>query len=239
VWENPCADVEQAQTVIHRHLFGSLRGVTEPTAPLELVLAGDLTDYQDIWREQRRWHEQVVAGQVGGVVWLGQHSSVYTAGRRTEPWERPLDGTPVIDVDRGGKITWHGPGQLVGYPILRLPEPIDVVAHVRRIEALLIDVCAQLGVTGDRVPGRSGVWIPADMRGPDRKIAAIGIRVARGVTMHGFALNVDPDLGAFDRIVPCGIRDASVTSLARELGRDITVTTVLELVVPRLGDLLG
>jgi lipoyl(octanoyl) transferase len=213
--------------------------VTEHTAPLELVLAGDLTDYQDIWREQRRWHEQVVAGQVGGVVWLGQHASVYTAGRRTEPWERPLDGTPVIDVDRGGKITWHGPGQLVGYPILRLPEPIDVVAHVRRIEALLIDVCAQLGVTGDRVPGRSGVWIPADMRGPDRKIAAIGIRVARGVTMHGFALNVDADLGAFDRIVPCGIRDASVTSLARELGRDITVTTVLELVVPRLGDLLG
>jgi lipoyl(octanoyl) transferase len=213
--------------------------VTLPPAPLKLVLSEAPTDYQEIWHEQRRWHQQVVDNQVNAVVWLGQHASVYTAGRRTEPWERPLDGTPVVDVDRGGKITWHGPGQLVGYPILRLPEPIDVVAHVRRIEALLIDVCAQLGVVTGRVAGRSGVWVPADTRGPDRKIAAIGIRVAKGVTMHGFALNVDPDLRAFDRIVPCGIRDAAVTSLARELGWDIPVTSVLELVVPRLGQLLG
>ena len=149
-----------------------------------------------------------------------------------------MDGTPVIDVDRGGKITWHGPGQLVGYPIMRLPEPLDVVAHVRRMEGLLIEVCAQLGVTADRVEGRSGVWIDADERGPQRKIAAIGVRVARGVTMHGFALNADPDLAAFDRIVPCGILDAGVTSLSAELGRDVTVPEVRELVLERVPLLL-
>jgi lipoyl(octanoyl) transferase len=140
----------------------------------------------------------------------------------------------VIDVDRGGKITWHGPGQLVGYPILRLPDPIDVVAHVRRIEAMIIAVCADLGLAADRVEGRSGVWVSHDDLGPDRKIAAIGIRVAKGVTMHGFALNCDCDLIWFDRIVPCGIRDASVTSLSRELGREVSVPEITEILLPRL-----
>lgn len=169
---------------------------------------------------------------------LLEHPSVYTAGRRTEPWERPFDGTPVIDVDRGGKITWHGPGQLVGYPIVRLPDPIDVIAYVRRMEGILIDTCAELGVPASRVAGRSGVWLPADERGPERKIAAIGIRVASGVTLHGFALNCDPDLSWFDRIVPCGIADAGVTSLSRELGRDVTVAEVLPIVERHLPALL-
>src|SRR5690348_2736928 len=148
--------------------------------------------------------------------------------------DRPFDGTPVIDVDRGGKITWHGPGQLVGYPILRLPDPIDVVAYVHRVEQLLIDVCAEFGVPTTRIEGRpgvwSGVWVPADERGPDRKIGAIGLRVSRGVTQHGFALNCDCDLGAYDRIVPCGLRDVGVTSLSAELGRPVTVEDVLPVV---------
>ena len=172
-------------------------------------------------------------------VLLLEHVSVYTAGKRTETWERPLDGTPVIDVDRGGKITWHGPGQLVGYPILRLPDPVDVVAHVRRMEAVLIQVCAELGVPAGQVPGRSGVWLPADDTGPERKIAAIGIRVARGVTLHGFALNCDPDLSWFDRIVPCGISDAGVTSLRKELGRPVPVADVLPVVEQHLSGLLA
>jgi lipoyl(octanoyl) transferase len=141
-----------------------------------------------------------------------------------------VDGTPVVDVDRGGKITWHGPGQLTGYPIVALPDPVDVVGHVRRLEGALLAVCAELGVAATRVDGRSGVWLPADSKGPDRKVAAIGVRVARGVTMHGFALNCDCDLAAFDRIVPCGIRDAGVTSLSAELDRDVTVAEVLPIV---------
>lgn len=207
------------------------------TAPVEVVIAEGLTDYAEIWADQRRWLDQVANGELPGLIWLGEHASVYTAGKRTEPWERPFDGTPVIDVDRGGKITWHGPGQLVGYPILRLPDPIDVVAHVRRMESLLIEVCAQFGVAAGRVTGRSGVWVPADERGPDRKVAAIGVRVSRGVTMHGFAINAEPDLTAFDRIVPCGIRDAAVTSLSWELERDVAVAQVLPHVLDRL-DLL-
>jgi len=204
------------------------------TADARIVGFGDdAVEYQSAWDLQRRVHADVVAG-APDVVLLLEHPPVYTAGRRTEPLERPLDGTPVIDVDRGGKITWHGPGQLVGYPILRLPDPIDVVAHVRRIESMIIAVCADLGLATDRVDGRSGVWVPQDSRGPDRKIAAIGIRVAEGVTMHGFALNCDCDLTWFDRIVPCGIRDASVTSLSRELGRDVSVTEVTEVLLPHL-----
>jgi lipoyl(octanoyl) transferase len=169
---------------------------------------------------------------------LLEHPSVYTAGRRTETWERPSDGTPVIDVDRGGKITWHGPGQLVGYPIMRLTDPIDVVAYVRRMERVLIEVCAELGVAAGQVAGRSGVWLPADELGPERKIAAIGIRVAQGVTLHGFALNCDPDLTWYDRIVPCGITDASVTSLSKELRRDMPVDEALPVVERHLPDLL-
>ena len=187
-------------------------------------------DYTEAWDLQRRTHADVVDGSSPDILLLLEHSPVYTAGRRTEPLERPLDGTPVIDVDRGGKITWHGPGQLVGYPIVHLPMPLDVVAHVRRLESALIAACADVGLATTRVEGRSGVWVTADDRGPDRKVAAIGVRVAQGVTLHGFALNCDCDMTAFDRIVPCGIRDASVTSLSWELGRDVTVAEMLPIV---------
>lgn len=209
--------------------------------PVALQVIGNIepVDYQEAWDQQRAWHAQVVEGTLPDRLWLLEHPPVYTAGRRTEPLDRPFDGTPVIDVDRGGKITWHGPGQLVGYPIVRLPDPIDVVAHVRRMEAMLIDVCAALGVTAGRVEGRSGVWVPADDRGQERKVAAIGVRVSRGVTMHGFALNCDPDLSWYDRIVPCGIRDASVTSLSAELGRDVSVAEARQLVEDRADQLLG
>jgi len=178
----------------------------------------DAVEYQAGWDLQRRVHADVVAGRMPDTVLLLEHQPVYTAGRRTEPFERPFDGTPVVDVDRGGKITWHGPGQLVGYPIVRLPSPMDVVAHVRRIEGMLIEACAQLGVTATQVKGRSGVWVPADDRGPDRKVAAIGIRVSEGVTMHGFALNCDNDLAWFDRIVPCGISDISANQRVAVVG---------------------
>jgi lipoyl(octanoyl) transferase len=207
---------------------------------VRLGLAPDFVPYDVGWAEQRRRHDQVVADpDTRGTVLLLEHEPVYTAGRRTAAWERPLDGSRVVDVDRGGRITWHGPGQLVGYPILRLPEPVDVVAYIRELETLLIDVCAELGLPTERVEGRSGVWVPADGRGPDRKVAAIGVRVARGVTMHGFALNCDCDLGAFARIVPCGIEDATATSLTAELGRTVTVGDALGPVERRLGSLLA
>jgi lipoyl(octanoyl) transferase len=202
------------------------------------VVRAGMVDYLAAWDEQRRVHEEVADGRSPDTVLLLEHPSVYTAGKRTEPLDRPLDGTPVIDVDRGGKITWHGPGQLVGYPILTLPDPVDVVAYVRRVEQMLIDVCAELGLATTRVEGRSGVWVAEDDRGPARKIAAIGIRVARSVTLHGFSLNCDCDLAAYDRIVPCGIRDAGVTSLSQELGRDVTVAEVLPVVERHLGTLL-
>jgi lipoyl(octanoyl) transferase len=175
---------------------------------------------------QRELHEQRAEGQIADTLLLLEHPSVYTAGRRTLPEERPFDGTPVLDVDRGGKITWHGPGQLVGYPIVALPDPIDVVAYVRRLEVALIAACAELGVEAGPVEGRSGVWTPDGQR----KIAAIGIRVSRGVTMHGFAINCEPDLTAYDRIVACGIRDASVTSLSAESGKHISVADAVEVV---------
>jgi lipoyl(octanoyl) transferase len=196
---------------------------------LTCVRAG-LVPYEAAWELQQRLHAARVAGDEPDTVLLLEHPSVYTAGRRTGAGERPTDGTPVVDVDRGGSITWHGPGQLVGYPIVALPDPVDVVAHVRRIEQVLIDVCAEVGVTAGRVDRRSGVWVGADDRGSARKVAAIGIRVSRGVTMHGFALNCDPDMSQFDRIVPCGIRDAGVTSLSRELGRAVGVPDLLDLV---------
>jgi lipoyl(octanoyl) transferase len=200
-------------------------------------------DYLSAWDEQRRVHAAVLDGTLEDTVLLLEHPSVYTAGKRTEPWERPTDGTPVIDVDRGGQITWHGPGQLVGYPILTLPgaregQPVDVVAYVRRVEQMLIDVCAEVGVHVERIAGRSGAWVPADDRGPDRKVGAIGIRVARGVTQHGFALNCSPDMSVYDKIVACGIRDASVTSLSIELGREVTVAEIRPIVEAHLGTLL-
>jgi lipoyl(octanoyl) transferase len=197
-----------------------------------------LVPYDVAWAEQRRVHAARVAGETPDTVLLLEHPPVYTAGKRTAPEERPTDGTPVIDVDRGGKITWHGPGQLVGYPIVRLPDPVDVVAHVRRVEEALILACADLGVEATRVDGRSGVWVLGADGQQDRKVAAIGIRVSAGVTMHGFALNCDCDLGWFDRIVPCGLTDATVTSLSRETGRDITVAEATPYVEKRLAEVL-
>ncbi|GAA4432987.1 lipoyl(octanoyl) transferase LipB [Georgenia halophila] len=185
-------------------------------------LGSELVDYRWAWDLQREVHAAVVAGDGPDTVLLLEHADVYTAGKRTSRAERPTDGTEVIDVDRGGRITWHGPGQLVAYPIVRLAEPVDVVAHVRALEQAVIEVAARHGVTTVRVEGRSGVWVPADARGRDRKLCAIGVRVARGVTMHGLALNACPDLAAFDRIVPCGIDDADVTSLTAETGRRVT-----------------
>ncbi|MEU6082883.1 lipoyl(octanoyl) transferase LipB [Streptomyces sp. NPDC047108] len=234
---------------------------------VHLGFGEDAVEYQEAWQEQRRVHAARFADEIPDTCLLLEHPPVYTAGRRTEDSERPLDGTPVVDVDRGGKITWHGPGQLVGYPIMKLPRPVDVVAHVRRLEDALIRTCAAFGLETTRIEGRSGVWVLGDpveqrtslgglsldfdprlvedeefdprlsgpeyapsnagQRGEDRKLAAIGIRVAKGVTMHGFALNCDPDNTWFDRIVPCGIRDAGVTSLSNELGRRISVAEVL------------
>jgi lipoyl(octanoyl) transferase len=204
---------------------------------LRVVRAGTVP-YEDAWAWQRRLHEERVAGTGPDTLLLLEHPAVYTAGKRTEPHERPFDGTPVIDVDRGGKITWHGPGQLVGYPIVALPDPVDVVAHVRRMEQALMAVCSGVGVATALVEGRSGVWVLADDRGPDRKVAAIGVRVARGVTMHGFALNCDPDMAAFSNMVPCGIPDAGATSLTAELGRDVPVAEVIDAVEAAMRDVL-
>jgi lipoyl(octanoyl) transferase len=246
-------------------------GVGERTVP-----------YEEALEEQQRLHALRVADEIPDTVLLLEHPPVYTAGRRTRPEDRPLDGTPVVEVTRGGEITWHGPGQLIGYPIIKLDEPMDVVAYVRRLEEALILACAEFGIEGNRVEGRSGVWklgaaIPgaridesqvvnigaltlrmgaklgldprmagpeyapsnAGQRGGDRKLAAIGVRVARGVTMHGFALNCNPDLTWFDRIVPCGIRDAGVASLSSELGRDVTVSEALPVVQRHFAELFA
>lgn len=184
-----------------------------------------VVDYRLAWQQQRDLADARVAGGSDTLLLL-EHPAVYTAGRRTEPHERPVDGTPVVDTDRGGKITWHGPGQLVGYPIIGLAEPLDVVNYVRRLEEALIKVCADLGVDAIRVPGRSGVWVPGGEGRPDRKVAAIGVRVSRATTLHGFALNCDCDLDAFSAIVPCGISDAGVTSLSAELRRPVSVEDV-------------
>ncbi|MFJ8080712.1 lipoyl(octanoyl) transferase LipB [Streptomyces sp. NPDC096205] len=244
---------------------------------VRMGFGADMVDYQTAWDEQRRVHAARFADEVPDTCLLLEHPPVYTAGRRTAPEERPLDGTPVIDVDRGGKITWHGPGQLVGYPIQKLPRPVDVVAHLRRLEEAMIRVCAEFGIETSRVEGRAGVWVLGDpveerpavggltldfdprttdpefdprLNGPeyapsnagqrreDRKICAMGIRVAKGVTMHGFALNVNPDTSNFDKIIPCGIRDAGVTSLSYELGREVTIEDVLPVAERHLKDVL-
>ncbi len=197
-------------------------------------LAPEFVPYREGWVLQRRIHAEVVDGARGDTLLLLEHEPVYTAGRRTVSAERPTDGTPVIDVDRGGKITWHGPGQLVGYPIVRLPEPVDVVAHVRRLERLLIAAIAAHGVEGRQIDGRSGVWVHG-AHGDD-KVAAIGVRVERGVTMHGFALNCDNALDAFGRIIPCGIADAGVTSLSEQLGAPITPRDALATVAALFQD---
>ncbi|MGC3953970.1 MAG: lipoyl(octanoyl) transferase LipB [Propionicimonas sp.] len=198
-----------------------------------------LTDYHQAWALQREVHAQVAGRESGPQVLYVEHPPVYTAGRRTEPHERPVDGTPVVDVDRGGKITYHGPGQLVGYPIVFLPRGIGVVDYVRRVEEALIRLLAEYGIATGRVPGRTGVWLAADGDRPERKIAAIGIRVARQTTMHGFALNVTSDLGYFGQIIPCGITDAGVTSLADELdGPTPSLLEVAHRLEPHLTELL-
>jgi lipoyl(octanoyl) transferase len=202
----------------------SCRAATTPVEVRHL----DTIDYTEAWALQRELATARAEGTGPDVLLLLEHPSVYTAGRRTTPAERPDNSTPVIDVDRGGKITWHGPGQLVGYPMIALAEPVDVIDYVRRLEQALIAVCSSLGVETGRIAGRSGVWLVADPATgrPQRKVAAIGVRVSRGVTMHGFALNCEPDLSAFDRIVPCGITDAGVTSLTAELCRPVSVAQV-------------
>ena len=184
--------------------------------------------YLDALDLQRSLHREIADGARENTLLLLEHPSVFTAGKRTQMHERPSDGSLVIDVDRGGKITWHGPGQLVGYPIVRLAKPTELVGFVREIEGALIAICGELGLTTQRVDGRSGVWVVDSTS--QRKIAAIGIRVASGVSMHGFALNIDPDLSAYDSIIPCGIDDASVTSLSKELGRSISTDEVLPIV---------
>ena len=196
-----------------------------------------VVDYRSAWQLQRELVDARVAGGPDTLLLL-EHPSVYTAGKRTEPHERPTAGIPVIDTDRGGKITWHGPGQLVGYPIIGLAEPLDVVNFVRRLEESLIAVCAGVGLETGRVAGRSGVWVPADGIRPARKVAAIGIRVSRATTLHGFALNCDCDLDAFSSIVPCGISDAGVTSLTAELGRRVGVDDVISRVADAVCDAL-
>ncbi|MBO0840918.1 MAG: lipoyl(octanoyl) transferase LipB [Sciscionella sp.] len=197
--------------------------------PVDVRDIGEI-EYTEAWALQRRLAQSRADGSAPDSLLLLQHPPVYTAGKRTEDDERPTDGTPVIDVDRGGKLTWHGPGQLVGYPIIGLAEPMDVVDYVRRLEQALIAVCDALGVTdAGRVDGRSGVWLPAADGRPERKIASIGIRVQRGVTMHGFEINCDNDLTPFDNGIPCGIRGVGATSVTAELGRDVTVAEVLPL----------
>ncbi|MEY4322528.1 MAG: octanoyltransferase [Actinomycetota bacterium] len=191
---------------------------------------GRLTDYHEAWSRQREIHDEVAAGTRPSTMLLVEHPPVFTAGKRTQPSDRPWDGSPVVEVDRGGRITWHGPGQIVGYPIVTLPTPVDVMDFVHRLEAAVMDVCATYGINTMRVDERTGVWVPADDKGIARKIAAIGVRVSKGVTMHGFALNCNCDLTWYDRIVPCGIPDAGVTSLSKELDRDVTIEEVAPLI---------
>ena len=262
----------------------------------ELVYAhagfgADAVPYLAGWDLQRAVHQRRADGEIADVCLMLEHEPVYTAGKRTRPADRPLGdpGAPVVEVDRGGKITWHGPGQLVGYPIIKLREPMDVVGYIRSLEEALIRTCAEFGVTAQQVAGRSGAWITgvapgvpgaspgvpgvapggpgASPGGPgggqggpgggqggqgasggslggsgggqDRKVGAIGARVARGVTMHGFALNCDCDLSWFGRIVPCGISDAGVTTLSAEAGRRITVADALPVMERHLAEVLG
>jgi len=212
------------------------------STPLDIEDLGRI-EYHAAWELQRAIADERADGVGHDRLLLLEHPDVYTAGRRTSPEDLPVDGSPVIEVDRGGKITWHGPGQLVGYPIVRLAEPLDVVDYVRRLEEALIEVCAAVGLSCGRVPKRSGVWLAAaTVEGvplPDRKIAAIGVRVQRGVTLHGFALNCNSSLDGFGAIIPCGIADAGVTSLSAEAGQAIGVTAVADILERHLADVLG
>ncbi len=200
----------------------------------QLGLAPDFIDYTRGWEIQRELHEKVLAGTAPSTVLLLEHAAVYTAGKRTEDHERPFDGTPVVAVDRGGKLTWHGPGQLVGYPIIKLKNPAGIRDYVERLEAVIIAVLADYGIDAVRIKGRAGVWIEQDEKGPARKIAAIGIRVSEGVTMHGFAINCNNDLAAYAQIIACGISDAGVTTIARELGRDVAPVDLVSRITEEL-----
>ena len=212
------------------------RSIRAGSTPIDVQQLGTV-DYLAAWQLQRQLADARIAGGPDTLLLL-EHPAVYTAGKRTQAHERPVDGTPVVDTDRGGKITWHGPGQLVGYPVIGMAEPLDVVNYVRRLEESLIEVCTGLGLAARRVEGRSGVWLPGDATRPARKIAAIGIRVARGTTLHGFALNCDCDLSAYSAIVPCGITDAGVTSLTAELGRRVGIDDVRARVAEAVCDAL-
>jgi lipoyl(octanoyl) transferase len=198
-------------------------------------LAPDFVDYEQAWDLQRKIHVEVAAGTRPNTCILLEHSPVYTAGKRTEPEEHPTDGTRVIAVDRGGKITWHGPGQLVGYPIMQLPNPIDVVGYVRWLEQVLIDSIAEFGVKGERVQGRSGVWVAQG--GDYVKVAAIGIRVADATTMHGFALNCNNSLAPYETIIACGIKDAATSTLSELTGTNITTAMASEVVMRHLKEI--
>ncbi len=213
-----------------------MSSIRSSIAPIDVRQLGSI-DYRTCWQLQRELADARVGGGPDTLLLL-EHPSVYTAGRRTQAQERPSGGTPVVDTDRGGKITWHGPGQLVGYPIIGLAEPLDVVNYVRRLEESLITVCTELGLQVGRVDGRSGVWLPAQGARPQRKVAAIGVRVSRATTLHGFALNCDCDLDAFASIIPCGITDAGVTSLSVELGRRVGVDDVRTMVADAVCDAL-
>ena len=198
-------------------------------------LSPDFVDYTDAWQLQRDIHAEVSSGARQDTVILLEHDSVYTAGKRTEDSERPKDGTPVVDVDRGGKITWHGPGQLVGYPIMKLPLPIDVVGYVRWLEQVLIETCAHFGLATERVDGRSGVW--TRVGDSFEKVAAIGIRVAEHTTMHGFALNCNNSLAAYDTIIACGIADAKTTTISERVGFEVTPAMAAEVIKQKLGQI--
>ena len=201
----------------------------------ELIIQnwGSGVEYQSAWDRQRELHHKIVTENHPDVAVLLEHQNVYTAGRSTKPEDRPTDSSPVFDIDRGGRITWHGPGQIVCYPIMKLDDPVDVVAHVRRLELLIMNVCSKLGLETTQIEGRSGVWVKGNGL-PDKKIAAIGIRVAKKATMHGFALNCNNSLDAFRNIVPCGIGDAGVTTISLELGRDVSVAEVTPLIEEEL-----
>jgi lipoyl(octanoyl) transferase len=200
----------------------------------QLGLAPDFVDYTSGWDIQRELHDKVVAGKAPSTVLLLEHSPVYTAGKRTEDHERPFDGTPVVAVDRGGKLTWHGPGQLVGYPIIKLKNPAGIRDYVDRLEGAIISVLADYGLKVERIKGRAGVWIDQDEKGPARKIAAIGIRVSDGVTMHGFSINCNNDLAPYQQIIPCGIADAGVTTIAQETGRDVAPADLVSRIIEEL-----
>ncbi|WP_276650988.1 lipoyl(octanoyl) transferase LipB [Corynebacterium vitaeruminis] len=221
-------------TAPRKPFFPADQSIRDSDAPVTVRELG-LVDYQEAWDLQADLAARRAADEIEDTILVLEHPSIYTAGKRTQPEDRPTNGLPVIDVDRGGRITWHGPGQLVMYPIIKLADPIDVVDYVRRLEEALIQVVRQAGVTtAGRIDGRSGVWVPGATPAEHAKVAALGIRITRGVTMHGLALNCDNTLEFYDYVVPCGIADAGVTTMSAQLRRDVSVA---EMTAPLLGAL--